>query len=507
VTAAWAIAPLVVAVATAVATLLVRSRPRLRDVTSLLGGASLVVAAVGSLVASRERILVYAVGGDLFDDGVPFGILFHVDAFSGFMLALGAGVLFAALVAATARRARDGTWFHPFWHLMSAGVMGAFATGDLFNLFVWFEVLLMASYVLVSRSADADASRAGFYYVAVNLVGSATMLVAIGGIYATTGTLNMAGVAARAQAGGADPALYGLGALLFAAFVLKAGAFPLHSWAIEVYPASDPAVAAALAGVVKKVGVYAVLRVFGTVMSPLGGFFAAATLAVAATSVLYGGWAAVGSDDLEEMLSYSSVAQIGFVFLGVGLALDPGLAMGVRTVAAAAAIVYAANHAVLKATLFLAIGALERATHATRYDALGGAVERVPRASYAFLACGLALVGVPPANGFLGKLVVLDALVQGRAWLLVAVAVVGAVLTLAYVGRAWSRAFWGELGPAVESAGRAPPAAVAVALTLAAVAVVAGVGFGLWLGPVEGAARAALDGTAYADAVLGGGGP
>jgi multicomponent Na+:H+ antiporter subunit D len=475
------VAPLLVALATAILTLLARFDLRVERVVSLAGGVG--YTAVTALLFQRvvlgsESVLPYY----LSNWPAPYGITLVADALSASMLALAGVVTLPALVFAvvSVRERGQRLSFHPLYHFMLAGVSGAFLTGDIFNLFVWFEVMLMSSYVLVVFYSGPEHTRAALSYVVLNLLGSAVMLVAIGGLYATTGTLNMAAMARRLG----EPAAYnvavaptlGLAALLLAVFALKAGIVPFHFWVPAAYRAAPAPVTAVLAGVVKKVGIYAIVRLFFTVFvaaeyangSALD-YVGPVLVVTAVASMVYGGLAAVGRDELEQLLALSSVGQVGFIVLPLGIAaLAPNLPMpnGVpgETLAAfgvAAALVYSFNHAVAKGLLFLVAGTLTDVIGTTEFDRLGGIARRAPVLAGAFLLGGLSLIGVPPLIGFFGKLLVFRVGVLAGAagsgtaarlaWLGLAAALVGAVLTIAYVTRAWNAVFWGEPSKTVEA--------------------------------------------------------
>ncbi|MFB6304755.1 MAG: complex I subunit 5 family protein [Haloferacaceae archaeon] len=553
-------APVGVALVAAVATLLASSAPRVQRAVSLLGGVGY-VAAVG-LLFSRVALplgtgttLVYRVG----NWQAPFGIVLVADALAVFLLAMTAVVALSALAYAVVHVGAYGQRlsFHPLYHFMLAGVTGSLMTGDVFNLFVWFEVMLMSSYVLVTFYGGPEHTRAALNYVVLNLVGSAVMLVAIGGLYATTGTLNMADMARRL----ADPGAYGvavlptlgLGAVLFSVFALKAGVVPFHFWVPDAYRAAPAPVTAVLAGVVKKVGVYAVVRLYFTVFaaatvpvslpglagdSPLA-FIGPVLFVLAAASIVFGGVAAVGRDELDELLAFSSISQVGFIILPLAVAAT---VPAVRTLGVAAALVYAFNHGLAKSLLFLVSGTVGSAVGSTRFDDLGGLAGRAPVLSAGFLVGAFSLVGVPPLSGFFGKLLVFDAAARAfatdaaGAGGAVALALVGAVLTIAYYTRAWNVAFWGTPSASVEAriprrwswgepaseGADAEPAAddegtpapdggrastgrlaveVAVVASLAVAVVAFGVGFEAVVAAAQAGAEAAVDTGAYVDAV------
>ncbi|PSQ15975.1 Na+/H+ antiporter subunit D [Halobacteriales archaeon QS_8_69_26] len=520
------IAPLLVALATAVVTLLARPWPRLGRALSVLGagGYAIAVAALVEAVllplSSDPAVLTYQVS----DWNAPFGITAVADPLSAFMLALAAVVVVPALVFSVLYVDEHGQAlsYHPLFHFMLVGVSGSFLTGDLFNLFVWFEVMLMSSYVLVVFYSGPQHTRAALQYVVLNLVGSGVMLVAIGGLYSTTGTLNMADMARRLAdpgAFGVDPApVLGLSAVLFAVFALKAGVVPFQFWVPAAYRAAPAPVAAVLAGVVKKVGIYAVIRLYFTVFAAatidvslpgIAGdsvlaFYGPVLFAMAAGSILLGGVGAVARDDFEEMLAFSSIGQVGFIVLPLAMAASVAVPVAgpfasVRSLGIAAALVYSLNHAVAKGTLFMAAGATWSATGTVDLDRLGGLSESAPVLSGSVFVAGIALVGVPPVVGFFGKFLVFDAAFRSGSWLAVAVALGGAVLTIAYVTRLWNRGFWGDPGEAV---GEVPPRGqVAVVGLLAAALLAIGIGFDPVFRAAGAAAEAALDRGEYIEAV------
>jgi multicomponent Na+:H+ antiporter subunit D len=523
------VAPMLVALSTAIATLLARGRRRLVAWTSLLGSSAYVVV-VAALVAEvlavgggEPAVLTYQLSGW----AAPYGITLVADALSAFMLALSAAVSLPAMVFAVRYVDDYGQTvaFHPVYHLMMVGVTGSFLTGDLFNLFVWFEVMLMASYVLVVLYGGPRHTRAALRYVVLNLIGGAFMLVAVGGIYATVGTLNMADIARRLAAPaeyGVEPApVVGVAAVLFAVFALKAGLVPFQFWVPSAYRAAPAPVSAVLAGVVKKVGIYAIVRLYFTVFaagSVAGGlrlpglageaflgYFGPVLLVMAGASIVLGGVGAIGRDDLDELLAYSSIGQVGFIVLPRAVAAtvdDPA----VRAFALAAALVYALNHALAKALLFLVSGALFDAVGSTDLRDLGGVARTDPTLSAAFFVGALALVGIPPLSGFFGKLLVFDVAVRAGSSAALAVALAGAVLTIAYTTLAWNRGFWGEPDERV-AAGTPGPVLMAVVGVLALGVVAVGVGFDPVFRAAEAAAAAALDRPGYVEAVFEGDGP
>jgi multicomponent Na+:H+ antiporter subunit D len=522
--ASVAVAPLLVALVTAVLTLFARSVPRLQRGLSVLGGVGYAVAVAALFAAVRgdaDGYIVYTLSGW----EAPFGIVLVADALSAFFLAIAAAVGLPAVVFSVWYLRGDGVGtYHPLFHFMLVGITGAFLTGDLFNLFVWFEVMLLASYVFVVFYGGGEHTRAALRYVVLNVVGSAVMLVAIGGLYATTGTLNMADMSRRL----ADPATFGvqvepvvgLSALLLSVFALKAGLVPFQFWVPDAYRAAPLPVTALLAAGTKKVGIYALVRIYFTVLggasvpisfpalageTPLG-FFGPVLFAMAVASIFVGGLGAVDAESIEGVFAYSSVGQIGFIAVPVAVgatASSPTL----RHLGVLAGLVYALNHALAKGTLFLVAAAVRSAAGTSRFVDLGGVADRSPVASGAYLVGALALVGIPPLSGFVGKLLVFDVVVRDGAVLALGALLAGTLLTVAYTTRTWNRGFWGSTSPAVETA-TVDPVQAAVLVALAGTVLAVGVGFEPVYRFADAAATAALDRGAYVELVgpRGGGG-
>ncbi|WP_440764136.1 complex I subunit 5 family protein [Natronorubrum sp. DTA7] len=520
------IAPMLVVLVTGVVSLLFGRWPRARIGVSLAGGVAYVVAVAAIdwyvvLAPDAPGIATYQVG----DWPAPFGITLVADGLSAFMLTMVAVIGVASLTFSTRvlpeidRR----SYYFPLFHFLALGVTGAFLTGDLFNLFVWFEVMLMASYVFVAYYGGPQHTRAAFWYVALNLLASAVFLLGVGGIYATTGTLNMADLAQRL----ADPAAYGIDpgpvvgllALLLSVFAIKAGLVPFQFWIPTAYRAAPPQITALLAGATKKVGIYAIIRlsftifagaqvgvsleapVVGTVVagdSPIA-FVGAALFVMAAGSILVGGIGAVGRDSIEGVLAYSSIGQVGFIALPVAIAATTQSAE-LRHLAIVAALVYALNHTLAKGLLFLAVGAIRSSTGTSQFAGLGGLAGRSPPMAVAVFVGSLALVGIPPLSGFFGKLLVFDTAARAELLPVIALLLVGSLLTIAYATRMWNQSFWGARTTAVEDA-TVDSVQVGVLIALAAIIVAVGVGFELVYEFADAAATAALDVEGYVDAV------
>ena len=342
--------------------------------------------------------------------------------------------------------------FHPTFLVLMAGVSNAFLAGDLFNLYVGFEILLTASYVLLTLGGSAPRIRAGVTYIVVSLLSSLLFLAAIALVYASTGTVNMAQLAGR-LGDLPDGVQLLLHSLLLIAFSIKAAVFPLSAWLPDSYPTAPAPVTAVFAGLLTKVGVYAIIRT-QTLLFPGGALDDVLMWAALATMVV-GILGAVAQTDIRRILSFTLVSHIGYMVFGIALSTAAGLA---------GAIFYVVHHIAIQTTLFLVAGLIERRGDSTAVDRLGGLAKASPLLAILFFVPAMNLAGIPPLSGFIGKLGLLQAGVATGGWLayvLVAAGVVTSLLTLVAISRVWSRAFWRPpaQSPAEEDSGAAAAAA------------------------------------------------
>jgi multicomponent Na+:H+ antiporter subunit D len=420
----------------AAGTLLVGRHPRTQRAVSLLVlTAVLAVSVALLLVADAQGATAVAVGGW----PVPLGIVLVVDRLSALMLVVASAVALGVLVFAVGQGSADGSEetplsiFHPTFLVLIAGVSNAFLAGDLFNLYVGFEILLMASYVLLTLGGSAPRVRAGITYVIVSLTSSLIFLAAIGLVYASTGTVTMAQLAVRLAELPEGTQLL-LQSMLLIAFCIKAAVFPLSAWLPDSYPTAPAPVTAVFAGLLTKVGVYAIIRT-QTLLFPGGALDDLLMWAGLATMVM-GILGAVAQTDIRRMLSFTLVSHIGYMVFGIALGTAAGLA---------GAIFYVAHHIAIQTSLFLVAGLVERQGGSTAVDRLGGLAKRSPLLAVLFFVPAMNLAGIPPFSGFIGKLGLLQAgIADGSplALTLVAGGVVTSLLTLLAVARVWTRAFW-----------------------------------------------------------------
>ena len=369
----------------------------------------------------------------------PLGITLVVDRLSALMLVVSSIVLLAVVFYAIGQGIRDGderqpvSIFLPTYLVLSAGVCNAFLAGDLFNLFVGFEVLLSASFVLLTIGASKERVRAGISYVMVSMVSSLIFLFGIALVYAATGTLNMAELAVRLDGvtAGTRSALF---AVLLVAFGIKAAVFPLSTWLPDSYPTAPAPVTAVFAGLLTKVGVYAIIRAH-TLLFPSGGLDQM-LLVAALLTMLVGILGAIAQSDIKRLLSFTLVSHIGYMVFGIALSSQLGMS---------GAIYYVAHHILVQTTLFLVVGLIERQAGASTLQRLGGLAAASPLLAFVFVVPALNLGGIPPFSGFIGKVALLEAGAQDGsvlAWMLVGGGVLTSLLTLYVVARVWTKAFW-----------------------------------------------------------------
>ena len=496
----WIIAPVILpALLAPVIGFVMRHDISLARIASLTGAALVVAIATGlAIAASGGETLVYRLG----DWPAPFGIVLVLDRLSALMVLLTSvlALIVLAHAVATGWDAR-GQHFHALFQFQIMGIAGAFLTGDVFNLFVFFEILLIASYGLMIHGGGRARLSAGLQYVVINLAGSTLFLFALGVLYAATGTLNIADLArimSTMEPG--DAALVRVAAmLLMIVFAVKAALFPVQFWLPGAY-ANAPAPVAALFAIMTKVGAYAIIRVHTVVFGP--GAEATADIAptwlfpAAIVTIAIGAFGVLGARRLLPMVAFSVVGSMGALLLAVS-AFTPA--------ALTAAFYYLVHSTFAAAALFLVADLVLTRRGDERLFALPPTVQNGLFASL-FFAAAIGMAGMPPLSGFLGKLLVLDALREpgqiGWAWSAI---LIGSLLTILGFARAGSTLFWKST--AIETEDTRDQAATPLQLAPAMVALAMLAGLTIFAGPLaaqfEQTADQLLDRGGYIGAVLG----
>lgn len=444
------------------AALLLLVPQRAQKVLNLLATGLYFAVGVWLLVAvQREGILAIQFG----NWPAPFGISFVADTLSATLVAVtGLSAFLVAIYGlADIEQEHEHLGFYPLYQVLILGVTGAFLTGDLFNLFVWFEVMLMASFVLLTLGSRKPQLRGGIKYLVLNFLASGIFLTALGILYAETGTLNMADMAVVLRESEVSHTVMTSAMLLLVAFGIKAAVFPLFSWLPASYHTPKVTIMAIFGGLLSKVGVYSLVRAFTLVfvfdMEGVHGFLIFISILTMVTGVL----GAAAQFEMKKLLAFHIISQVGYMTLGLGLFTAAALG---------AALYYILHNILAKTNLFLIAGAIERSKGSTQLREIGGLYKACPWLAVLFLVSAMALAGMPPLSGFIGKFaLVREGAILGE-WIAVAAALGVGLLTLYSMVKIWAEAFW-KSDPRGEGAAHSPrpiPAAMWVAIALMAVA-------------------------------------
>lgn len=477
-----------------------RSAPLRRGL--LLGTPALVLAYGIALVVelSDGGVVVEQVAGWIPGIAIPFA----ADLFSALILVVMAFVTLVCSVFLITAGDDADPFVVPLVLVLSGGAYGAMVTADLFNLFVMIEVALIPSYVLISKAATASQLAAGRVYLTVNLFGSSILLGGVALVYAVNGSVQLGELAGAGDASGIAAFA---GAVVLIALALKSALVPLHSWLPRTYPYASPAITALFSGLLTKVGVYGLFRVFSVYFDGQSAV-QTAILVVCVVTMVIGAFAALGQSTMRAILVYSTVSQTGYIALGLGVFGPAGLA---------AAIFYLLHEIITKASLFLTAGAVETHYGTGRIHDLGGIARRQPLLAAAFLAAALSVAGIPPFSGFIAKYVLVDAAMADGRFVAAGVAVAASLLTLVYMLKIWNAAFWGHEAAERPTAGggastatatlpsrvRMKPGLVLPGVVLAVGTVALGLGGEVLLSLAQTAAAGLVDVSTYVEVVTG----
>jgi multicomponent Na+:H+ antiporter subunit D len=496
------ITPVLIPFVTAIVALLAWSSRRVQKILSLAGAAALLAAALGLLASVWQHGIQAAQIGNW---PAPFGITLAVDLFGAIMVVLTGliGLAVAVYSLGSMDPQRESFGYYPLTHILLMGVCGSFSTGDIFNMYVWFEVMLIASFALLALGGEKAQLEGTIKYVTLNLMSSALFLTAVGILYGVVGTLNMADLALQLRTATPSGLATTVAMLFLLAFGIKAAIFPLFFWLPASYHTPPAAVSAIFAGLLTKVGVYALIRVFTLLFVQDTATTHGLLLIVAGLTMLTGVLGAVAQNEFRRLLSFHIISQIGYMIMGLGLHTRLGLT---------GSILFAIHIIIAKTNLFLVSGA----THALRgtYELkkLGGLYRASPGLAMLFFIPAVSMAGIPPLSGFWAKLVLVKAGLASRDYAIVATALVVSLLTLFSMIKIWKEVFWKEApsGKALDPSAQCIQGSTSrfvlllPMVTLAALTVFIGLAAEPLLVLVSRAAEQLMNPAEYIDSVLGG---
>ncbi len=476
------------------------SQPQAQRLIGLAASLGLFLSSVALLAATYDGTVLATQFGAW---RAPFGITFVADMFAAAMVLITG--LMAVVVGIYGLSGdvveRERSFYHPLYQGLLLGVTGAFLTGDIFNLYVWCEIMLISSSGLLAAGGGRAQLDAGVKYIALNLLATTFFLMAIAFLYGVTGTLNMADLARVIPTLENQGLVTTLAILFLVAFGAKAAVFPLFFWLPAAYHTASAPIVAIFAALLTKVGVYAIIRSFTLLFDGDAGYTGPIVGAIAALTMITGVLGAAAHFDIRRILSFHIISQIGYMLFGIAIATP---------LAVAGSILYVIHHIIVKANLFLIAGAIQRAGGSFHLKEIGGLYRSLPMLGVLFLIPALSLAGLPPLSGFWSKFTVIRASLDAGHIALAATGLIVGLLTLYSMIKIWNEAFW-----------KAAPAHTAVHLcgwrndrmtrlimltpivTLAAVTLTIGFFAEPFVAYADRAAGQLLDKSIYIDAVFG----
>lgn len=415
--------------------------------------------------------LLYTMGGWI----APYGIGYRIDALSALFLVLISGIGSVCIIYGlnSVEREIEATkqpFFYSLYLLAMAGMLGIVATNDIFNIYVFLEISSLATYALVAMGKDKRALIAAFEYLILGTIGATFILIAIGLIYAMTGSLNISDITLRIK-----PILSSMPIKMAIAFftvglALKIAAFPLHLWLTNAYTNAPSFVSAFLCATATKVGVYIIIRLlfymfgmeFSFITLPIGQIF----IILGMLGMVVGSIVALMQDNVKRMLAYSSVAQIGYILIGIGIANAQGLS---------ASLLHIGFHAIAKSSLFMAAGAVLFSVKGVRIEYFRGIGRRMPVTMAVFIISGLSLAGVPGTAGFISKWYLMQSALAADMWPVFVAIILSSVITLIYVWKVVETAFFGYIEHGRGNINEAPILMLVPMVVLSALSVIIGV--------------------------------
>jgi multicomponent Na+:H+ antiporter subunit D len=423
----------------------------------------------------------------------PYGITLVADQLSAIMiLSVNVIAVASAIYATTSVNSKMVQhYFYPLFLLLIAGVSGAFLTGDLFNLFVFFEVLLMASYGLIIIGGSKQQFRESVKYILLNLFSSILFVVTVAFLYSVVGTVNMAQLGQRVAEVHQQGVLTGIAILLFVVFATKGALFPLYFWLPKSYIVPSPVVSALFGALLTKVGVYSMLRVYTLIFSHKLELTHTFFIWIAAITMIIGVIGALATSNVKLIIAYNIMPAIGFMLLGIGTFSPESLA---------GTIYYLVHDMVIKAALFFLAGLLVYHAGTSNLNKMGGYMKSSPLLGWMFFIAALILAGIPPFSGFIGKYLLLRGAMDEEHYLAAGVGLLSSLLILFSVIRIFIGAFWGELKEG--SRKKVDGTGLAASVLLITISIVLGIGAEWFYPYIQSAADHLIDPQIYIDAVL-----
>jgi len=483
--------PLIIPIITAVILVFLRDNIILQRIISLVTMVFVTSISVILLFAvQNEGIIKVDFGGWL----PPFGILFVADSFSILLVIIASIVTIICLIYAfsTIGSRHERMFFYPFVLLLVAGVNGSFLTGDIFNLFVCFEVMLLASYVLIALGGEKVQLRESFKYVLINVVTSWIFLVSLAYLYGTLKTLNMAHIAQRVAEVGQDPLITTVAFLFLVVFSIKAGLL-LFFWLPGSYIVPPTAVQALFAALLTKVGVYALIRTF-MLMFPLNQEVTHTLIGImAGLTIIAGCMGALSGKDVYTIATYNVVIGVGFILIG--------LTIGTET-AISGSIYYLIHDMLAKGLLFLLIGTMVYLTGETVVKRMSGLIQHYPLFGWIYFIVLLTLTGIPPFSGFVGKILIGQGAIESGSFILLAIGFASSVIVLYSLLRIFLASFFGETTVSEEDKRPIPKGVMVSFIFMTLLIIYVGVGAETLSIYVQDAARTLINPSIYIDAIL-----
>ncbi|WP_413586063.1 complex I subunit 5 family protein [Bdellovibrio sp. HCB274] len=414
-----------------VASFFFKSNLRCQRVLAVVGSFSVLVISV------LQALEVYHAGPQILAFGnwqAPYGISFRVDLLSALLITVSAFIYFCGVMGSIAARIvkAELKGYYTLFHFLMFGIFGAFSTGDLFNLYVWFEVLLFSSFFLVTVQGKQRAYAGGFKYAAINVLASLIFLSGVALIYSSTGTLNLLELKSLNTGEVSSSFVIGIG-ILSVAFLTKAAIFPFHFWLPASYPLTTTPVVAVFSGLLTKIGIYGLLRILAPFNESMPAGLAMALQIMALASMIFGVLGALSQDNMKGILAFHSISQLGYILLAFTLNTPLGIA---------ACVFYMAHHMLVKTNLFLVVSSIETTAGSTAIAKVGGMMQKSPMLAILFAIPALSLAGIPPLMGFWAKVFTIQGLLQNRSIVAVLVSLAVSLLTMMSMLKIWLGVFW-----------------------------------------------------------------